>query len=1065
MKNTPANGQEEIRKNLRNFDLLSFLQGKYNLQKVKKSSKSITFLCPFHEDKTPSAWIKRDKNGIQRIHCSSPNCRLKEFGGQDAIGVLTTIEGINFKDACNILFGNDYQAPTVTPKSVAKQPDKEKSQTIDMDKIIEQLDTQALSDTLEKLLEEKGFGKYVVQAAGILRTACLGIYTNPQNKAQNLTFAVLDENRKICSLHLRNLPERKPFKGFLTDATGKGYFFFDRQSEIVFIVEGILKAVALFCLGYSSICTYGTGNVDYGLQIAKKQCPGKRLVLFLDRGAEAIQRKAMAEYNIEGIFWKKDRPTNFGIDDLMAENPEAFAEVVQSYIEKLPKHVKHVTDSLTKEKNRLNLVSSPTGSGKTYQIYQRIAEHVARRETATLFTNTINSVDSAMSEFKEMGIRQHVARVVADSDRTEKKRGNESNAEGIKQINATAYQSYLGLKGHTDEVYAKAGYEYFDKEGNPQIKEGLTTTDFHYCDEFHQIFNAMRVEYPLCKMYVRKEYNGQVWHEPTDDYHNWQKWNMCYYPKMKKFNRFEYPAEIQEESLYTNVVPKNIDVLGISWEILNNPKNYKQVQVNGTLFVIDLPPREIKKELPQPSQEESSSRKHMESEYLNTVLDYCYKPRIFCRFPILISTGQPIGQADIDRMFSEFYAPELEKAMQKHRDESKAKEEATKKARAKVNELVRVPKQVAYVPILTGYNIIPLLQIMRPSPKGKVINAFSATLLPRHKEILHFVAKQTGWTINETLVTEAPIKFPFKVNKIQRDISLADYARLLAKLIETGFTKSLCVVFKKQNARTVYKATSRMQKKVSFFYERDYETAYLENKGDKCNIVTYHKANILENENMPEHNNVIVDCDICLPIIALDLDFNQTREEIDAQMAELSNLILTQLIGRLLRDLLANELRKNANGPITSKKTITLTFINMPKELMAFRPNESVIADYKEYVETDTFKLFGDDIEQLAKVIDDLHQGKEPENYLNIEAKNMAGKPPRELSRSQRENAMRKEEREKHRQEQKLNELLRKIIELKQQGIAKREIMLKLNIRNDRFSKDNYEKLMQVLDK
>ena len=1060
MKNLTTNKQEEIRKNLRNFDLLSFLQGKYDLQKVKESSKSITFRCPFHEDKTPSAWIKSDKNGIQRVHCSSPGCKLKEAGGQDAIGILTTMEGISFKDACQILFGNNYHTRNIISKPVAKQPGKEKSQTIDIEKIIKQLDTQALADTLEQLLEEKGFGKYVMQAAGILRKACLGIYTNPQNKAQNLAFAVFDENRKICSLHLRNLPERKPFKGFLTDATGKGYFFFDRQSEIVFIVEGIFKSVALSCLGYSSICTYGTNNVDYCLQIAKKLCPGKRLILLLDSGAENIQKEAMAKHGAEGIFGEKNRPNNFGIDDLLAENPEAFANVIESYIAQLPKHVKHVAESLTKEKNVLNLVSSPTGSGKTHQIYQRIAEHVAREEKATLFTNTINSVDAAMSEFKAMGIRQHVARVVADSDTTEtkKKRGNESNAEEIRQINATAYQSYLGLKGHTNEVYAKAGYEYFDKEGNPKIKEGLTTTDFHYCDEFHQIFNAMRVEYPLCKMYVRKEYNGQVWHEPTDDYHNWQKWHICFYPKMKKFNRFEYPAEIQEESLYTNVVPKNIDVLGISWEILNNPKSYKPV--HGTLFAIDLPQREIKKELPQPSQEETSICKHFESGYLNAVLDYCYKPRILCQFPILISTGQPISQTDIDRMFNDFYSPELEKALQKHQDESKAKEEATKKARAKVNELIQVPKQVAYIPILTGYNTIPLLQIMRPSPKGKVINAFSATLMPRHKEILHFVAKQIGWTINETLVTNAPIKFIVKANKIARDISLADHARLLAKLIETGFTKSLCVVFKKQNARTVYKATSKMQKKVSFFYERDYETAYLENKGDKCNIVTYHKANILENENMPEHNNAIIDCGIFLPIIALDLDINQTREEINAQMAELSSLLLTQILGRLLRDMEANALREKTDKPIISKKVITLTLHSLPKELAKFQPNESVIADYKEYVETNTFKLFGDDVEQLAKVIDDLHQGKEPENYLNIEARNMAGKPPRELSHSQRENTMRKEEREKHRLEQKLNELMQIVIEGKKNGYSWTKISNENHLR--RLSKKEYENLMQV---
>lgn len=40
-------------------------------------------------------------------------------------------------------------------------------------------------------------------------------------------------------------------------------------------------------------------------------------------------------------------------------------------------------------------------------------------------------------------------------------------------------------------------------------------------------------------------------------------------------------------------------------------------------------------------------------------------------------------------------------------------EKATEKARAKVNSLVTFPKNCAYLPILTGYNLLPLIQCMR----------------------------------------------------------------------------------------------------------------------------------------------------------------------------------------------------------------------------------------------------------------------------------------------------------------------------------------------------------------
>ena len=1055
---------QKIRAKLRSFDLLSFLQGRYDLQKVKTAGGSITFVCPWHADKKPSAWIKNDANGIQRVHCSSSDCQLKEVGGQDALGVLTTLEGINFKNACQTLFGNEFfddnyhVKPTVKPTVVTgKKPDKEKSTPyVDINEIIENLNTEAISDTLEKFLEEKGFDNYVVQAASILREACYGTYTNPKNKIENLAFVMLDDTGKIHSLHLRNLPGRPKFKGFLAgDGKGKGFFFFDRKSEIVFIVEGIFKASALSCLDYSTICTYGTANVDYCLEIAKELCTDKRIILLLDRGAEKAQKEAMEKHGIEGIFWDKARPQNFGVDDLLAENPETFASVIASYIAHLPKQVKNPNEALStqvKEKEFL-LVIAGTGTGKT----ESVLNYYKQNDSITVFTNTVNNASDLHKNSGKCGNL-----VTANS----KKEGEQNEEESPLKVGAknVTTNGYLGLKENFPFIYPIAGYRY-SIHGKESLKPGLTINRVLIVDEIHSLIEGCKFVYPLCQAYVLEKIDEKRgrWRKLDGDCQRLQKTNFCFWPARDKrnFNKFVYPLERYDcdaTTIFENP-EKAIPEIGKVRE-LQEPERY--TQITGTLFGIELP-ENISKDIPI----EDKGKKnpvYTEFDYLKAVLNFTLAPKIICEFPIYRDTQKPISKEELEKLRADF------------EDVEKAKIEGTEKsldtlnARVKkaIDKIVQFPKNPAYVPSLSGYNILPLIQVMENSSK---VIGLTATITPEQIAILEKVIKLSQWQFKTVKCQEVPFKFNLTVLSHADSLSIAKISKVLAKTLEMPEKQpSLTIVWKKGNSAFLSELLAKECPGCFVEWsERTFKNMKVsieasdEAKEKLKSIVTYSGSSLLTGSNLPEYNLAIINLGQYISNASLNLPLNATVEKKTELLHSHIQNALRQEIGRLLR-VTQEDWKLYKGQTLIAEKQIVALFYNQP-DGFKFSPDFSIINDFKLIEASDKFSWYSTlpqtELASIVEAIENCHTKKEVTNWKLLDAqelaKNKASK--NSITLKQRNNPLWKEEKEKLKQEQKL---LEQAQELNRKFYSWREIVQNLHLSRYPEIKERIRQALQL---
>jgi hypothetical protein len=99
---------EWVQSHLEQTDLVQVMSRYYDLRKMKNNPNgSISFCCPFHEDKNPSAWIS-SFNGIGYFHC----CACSETG-KNAMHIVAEHKGLNlrglrgadFFEVCQETFG------------------------------------------------------------------------------------------------------------------------------------------------------------------------------------------------------------------------------------------------------------------------------------------------------------------------------------------------------------------------------------------------------------------------------------------------------------------------------------------------------------------------------------------------------------------------------------------------------------------------------------------------------------------------------------------------------------------------------------------------------------------------------------------------------------------------------------------------------------------------------------------------------------------------------------------------------------------------------------------------
>lgn len=91
---------------------------------------------------------------------------------------------------------------------------------------------------------------------------------------------------------------------------------FHKHDGPVILVESVANALCVHTAGFSSLCLYSANFTAAVLPELKKYMPGQKFILCLDKGAEAIQAANCKKYGLCGLWFDKDKPKGYDLNDL-----------------------------------------------------------------------------------------------------------------------------------------------------------------------------------------------------------------------------------------------------------------------------------------------------------------------------------------------------------------------------------------------------------------------------------------------------------------------------------------------------------------------------------------------------------------------------------------------------------------------------------------------------------------------------------------------------------------------------------------------------------------------------
>ena len=113
----------------------------------------------------------------------------------------------------------------------------------------------------------------------------------------------------------------------------RGLLVEGRDSKPCIIVESLANGLGLNAIGYPMLMTGGTENKKAIIdKIERAKANGRKVLIWLDRGAESTQEMYCREFEIEGIWFEESRQIRFDVNDLLKESDTDFASKVEKYI-------------------------------------------------------------------------------------------------------------------------------------------------------------------------------------------------------------------------------------------------------------------------------------------------------------------------------------------------------------------------------------------------------------------------------------------------------------------------------------------------------------------------------------------------------------------------------------------------------------------------------------------------------------------------------------------------------------------------------------------------------------
>lgn len=270
--------------------------------------------CPFHEDKSPSLSVNREKGLFNCFGCGA---------GGDVFDFVMKSQGVEFKEALSILKSGSSTS-LVKSKEVLAKSDPSK---VDSSTSLSSVSLQDISSYYQKHLTDpkataylKSRGLYAPELLARLQIGYspgdlkdklsegqrkelkdAGILNDKGYESFSgcITFPLFDSTGQIVGLYGRKVDNRSKLKHLYLKGPHKGLFnhkAFKVYPDRIILTESIIDALSLMVLGFDNVsCIYGTNGVTSDLLTALKENRVKEVVLGFDNddpGRQAAEKVA-----------------------------------------------------------------------------------------------------------------------------------------------------------------------------------------------------------------------------------------------------------------------------------------------------------------------------------------------------------------------------------------------------------------------------------------------------------------------------------------------------------------------------------------------------------------------------------------------------------------------------------------------------------------------------------------------------------------------------------------------------------------------------------------------------
>lgn len=322
-------------------------------------------LCPFHQEKTPSFMVSRDRQSWHCFGCSE---------GGDVFSFVQKIEGVEFFDALKLLAkkanveltNHDRKASSQKAKlsdclalamkfyhkALLESNEAEKARVYLKERGLDQLtiDTFEIGyapDSWERtleLLEKKGFTRDHAVSAGLaIRKDSNSVYDRFRAR---VIFPIRDEHGRVVGCTGRVLaPDEKQAKYVNTPQTelfdkGRVVYALDlakteiRKTGDAIVMEGQMDVIAAHQFGIkNAVATSGTATTDSQIKLLKRYA--KRLLFAFDSdsaGVEAVKRAIAIARQHDMDVRIVEVPSGKDPDDAIRADADVFKEAVEKAV-------------------------------------------------------------------------------------------------------------------------------------------------------------------------------------------------------------------------------------------------------------------------------------------------------------------------------------------------------------------------------------------------------------------------------------------------------------------------------------------------------------------------------------------------------------------------------------------------------------------------------------------------------------------------------------------------------------------------------------------------------------